>query len=263
MTRVDEIAPDVFRICTYVPQFDLQFNQFLIKDDEPLLYHTGLKGLFPAVREAVASVVEPSRLRWIGGSHFEMDEFGAINEWLEAAPTAQAFATVVGAAVNLSDLAVRPPRALTGDDTLSTGRYRFRLYPTPHLPHGWDAGMLFEETQGTLLCTDLFHQSGNGAPVIESDVIEKVRNTLVRMQAGPLSGYVPYTWATQGYLDRMAELRPKVAATMHGSAFAGDCRRALHDLAVVMRDVFGEPESSSAPSNQERWKRAVKGEWVY
>jgi flavorubredoxin len=239
MTRVDEIAPDVYRICTYVAEFDLQFNQFLVKDDEPLLYHTGLRGLFPAVQEAVAGVIEPSRIRWIGGSHFEMDEFGSINEWLAAAPSAQAFATVVGAAVNLQDLTVRPPRALTADDVLSTGKYRFRLHPTPHLPHGWDAGMLFEETQRTLLCTDLFHQSGNGEALTDSDVVEKARQTLVRYQCGPLANYMPYTPKTGQYFQQLAALKPKTVATMHGAAFAGDGERALRDLAVATKEVLG------------------------
>ena len=239
MTRIDEIAPDVYRICTYVAEFDLQFNQFLVKDDEPLLFHAGLKGLFPAVREAVASVIEPSRIRWVGGSHFEMDEFGTVNEWLETAPSAQAFGTFVGTAINLQDLTIRPPRGLTPEESLKTGKYRFRLYATPHLPHGWDAGMLFEETQGTLFCTDLFHHSGDGPVMADFDVLEKARQTLVRYQCGPMMNYMPYTRMTEGFFQQLAALKPNVVATMHGSAFAGDGEKALRDLAGVMKEVLG------------------------
>src|SRR5262249_9432877 len=145
----------------FVPEFNLQFNQFLVKDEEPLLYHTGMRGIFPLVHEAVARVIEPSQLRWIGVSHFEVDEWGALNEWFQVTPSAQAICSVVGALVNLNDFASRPPRGMEKDEVLSTGKYRFRFRPTPHLPHGWDAGVLFEETQRMLLCSDLFHQNGN------------------------------------------------------------------------------------------------------
>ena len=146
MTTTTEIAPDVYRISTYVPEANLQFNQFLVKDDEPFLYHTGMRWIFPVVREAVARIVKPEAIRWIGFSHFEVDECGALNEWLMIAPNAQTVCSKVGALVNLNDFANRPPRGLAADEVFGTGKYRFRFRPTPHLPHGWDAGVFFEET---------------------------------------------------------------------------------------------------------------------
>jgi flavorubredoxin len=147
VARIDEIAPDLFRVSIYLPQFDLQFNHFLIKDDEPLLFHTGMRRMFPEVRQAVARLIDPAALRWISWSHFEVDECGALNEWLAVAPRAQAICSQVGAAVNIEDFANRPPRGLSKDDVIETGRHTYRFVPTPHLPHGWDAGVLFEENR--------------------------------------------------------------------------------------------------------------------
>ena len=239
MSTITEIAPDVYRISLYVPEANLQFNQFVVKDDEPLLYHTGMKGIFPLVREAVARIIEPSQIRWIGFSHFEVDECGSINEWLEVAPSAQAVCSVVGALVNLNDFADRTPRGMTSDEVLSTGKYRFRFRATPHLPHGWDAGMLFEETNRTLLCSDLFHQNGDVEALTESDVVERSRAALLEYQAGPLMDYQPYTRNTERLLNELAALKPKTLATMHGSTFVGDGQRALCDLAVMMRETLG------------------------
>src|SRR5215471_19278284 len=146
MAIITEIAPDTYRISIYVPQANLQFNHFLIKDDEPLLFHTGLKAMFPLVHEAVATLINPAQLRWIGFSHFESDECGALNRWLEAAPMAEPTCSLTGALVSVNDFAAKPARGLSQDDVLSTGKYRFRFCQTPHLPHGWDAGVLFEET---------------------------------------------------------------------------------------------------------------------
>jgi len=242
VTTINEIASDVYRISIYAPEINLQFNHFLIKDDEPLLYHTGMRGMFPLVREAVAKIIEPSQIRWIGASHFEVDEWGALNEWLREAPSAQAVCGVVGAFINLSDFASRPPRGMAKNEALSTGKYRFRFHPTPHLPHGWDAVMLFEETQRTLLCSDLFHQYGNVEALTEADVIARTRQALKESQAGPLMDYMPYTPNTKRLLQELATLKPKTLAAMHGSAFVGDGERALRDLAVVMREVYGERE---------------------
>ena len=127
MAKVHEIAPDLYRISIYVPEFDLQFNHFLVRDEEPLLFHTGYKGFFPQLREAVATVLEPSKIRWISFSHFESDECGALNHWLEVAPAAQAACSVVGALVSLNDFAIRPPRGLADGEAISTGKYRFRF----------------------------------------------------------------------------------------------------------------------------------------
>ena len=239
MPTVTEIAPDVYRICTYFPEIDLQFNQFLIKDEEPLLFHTGMRALFPVVRDAVATVIDPSKLRWISFSHFEADECGSLNEWFEVAPNAQAACSMVGALVSVNDFTQRPARGMADGETFSTGRYRFRFIQTPHVPHCWEAGLMFEETNGTLLCSDLFHQNGDHEPLTESDVIERARKTLTDYQAGPFANYMPYTKHTDSIMQKLAALKPRTIVPMHGSAYAGDGERAIRDLAVVMREVLG------------------------
>ena len=161
MYKIDEIAPDLYRISVFVPEIQLQFNHFLVKDDEPLLYHAGLKLMFPLVLEAVKTLIEPNRIMWIGFSHFEVDECGALNEWLQIAPNAKPVCSEVGALVNLSDFAIRPGLPMKTNDILQTGKRKYRFIRTPHLPHGWDAGVMFEETDKTLLCSDLFHQNGD------------------------------------------------------------------------------------------------------
>lgn len=238
-TTLTEIAPDVFRICTYVPEIDLQFSQFLIRDEEPLLWETGMRAVFPAVREAVARVIDPSTLRWVAFSHFEPDECGSLNDWLTLAPRAEPLCSAVGAMVFVNDGALRPARGVDRDALIETGRRRFRLYPTPHLPHGWDSAMLFEETERTLLCSDLFHHTGNVEPCIESDIIGRTRDAMQTMQATPLMDYMPWTPKTAERLEGLAQLAPRVCATMHGSAYRGDGARALRDLAHVMQDVLG------------------------
>jgi flavorubredoxin len=239
MPAVTEIAPDVYRICTYFPELDLQFNQFLIKDEEPLLFHTGMRALFPVVRDAVATVIDPSKLRWISFSHFEADECGSLNEWFEVAPNAQAACSMVGALVSVNDFTQRPARGMADGETFSTGQYRFRFIQTPHVPHCWEAGLMFEETNGTLLCSDLFHQNGDHEPLTESDVIERARKTLTDYQAGPFANYMPYTKHTDSIMQKLAALKPRTIVPMHGSAYAGDGERAIRDLAVVMREVLG------------------------
>jgi len=239
MTTVNEIAPDFYRISTYIPEAELQFNQFLIDDDEPVLFHTGMKGLFPLVREAVATVIDPSTIRWISFSHFEADECGSLNEWLQIAPNAKAACSVVAAMVSINDFAIRPAKEMNDGEVLNTGKYRFRYLSTPHVPHCWEAGLLFEETKGTLLSSDLFHQCGDVEASTESDVIERARKTLVDYQAGPLANYMPYTKHTDGVMQRLAELKPQTIAPMHGSTYVGDGEKALKDLATVLRDVLG------------------------
>jgi flavorubredoxin len=240
MTSVTEIGPDLYRICTYVSQADLQFCQFLIKDDEPLLFHTGLRHMFPAVRDAVKRILPLSQIRWLAFSHFEADECGALNEWLAVAPQAQAMCSVVGALVSVDDFASRPARALAHNELFSTGRYRFRFKHTPHVPHCWEAGILFEETQRTLLCSDLFHQNGDVEPKTESDVLERTKQSLLAYQSTPLANYFPYTPLTEPILHDLAELQPKTLATMHGSTFMGDGRQALRSLAEVLRVVLSQ-----------------------
>lgn len=236
--NITEIAPDVFRLSLYIPEADLQFNQFLVRDDEPLLFHTGMKGIFPMVREAVASLIDPATLRHIGFSHFEADECGALNEWLSIAPNAEAVCSFVGAEVSVNDFASRPARGLMNGDTFSTGKYKFRFLHTPHLPHCWEAGLLFEETNRTLFSSDLFHQLGDVDPLTQSSVIERVRETFLNYNATPLAGYMPYTRQTESNLQRLIDLKPATIAAMHGSSYSGDGAAALVDLGEVMKELL-------------------------
>jgi flavorubredoxin len=193
MGVVTEIGPDLYRISIYVPQFDLQFNHFLVKDEAPILYHAGLRGMFPLLREAVATILDPAGLRWISFSHFESDECGGLNDWLAVAPAAQAACSDLGAMVSVNDFSGRPAKGLADGEVLVTGKYRFRLCRTPHLPHGWDAAVLFEETERTLLCSDLFHQVGDVEPLTTSDVVGRSVEAMKAYQAGVLAEYAPYT----------------------------------------------------------------------
>jgi flavorubredoxin len=238
MTRVNEIAPDLFRLSIYVPDFDMQFNHFLVRDEEPLLFHAGLKGMFPALKEAVAKLIDPAKLRYIAWSHFESDEVGGLNDWLQLAPNAQPVCTLVGKLVSVDDFAIRPALGMTDEDVLTTGKYRYRFYRSPHIPHGWDAGVLFEETSKTLFCSDLFHHFGDVAPVTSSDLIELTGKAMQQMQQGPLAGYMPYTRQTEGVLHSLAELKPETLAVMHGSSFIGKSDKLLADLAGVIKETF-------------------------
>lgn len=240
MTRIHEIAPDIYRISFFMPEINLEFAQFLIKDDEPVLFHALMKGTFPMMREAVAKVIDPAKLRWISFSHFEADECGALNEWLTVAPQAQAVTSEISALVNIGDFAIRPPQALTPGQKLTTGKRIFRYVPTPHLPHGWDAGVFFEETSGTLFCSDLFHQSGDLPPVTDKDIMGTVRQTLIEYQGNELlANYMPYTVNTGPMLEKLASLAPRTIATMHGSVYVGDGAKALRELDGVMKETLG------------------------
>ncbi len=236
--NITEIAPDVYRLSLYIPEIDLQFNQFLVKDDEPLLFHTGMRAIFPQVREAVARVIDPATLRHIGFSHFEADECGALNEWLAIAPQATAVCSFVGAEVSVNDFASRPARGLSDGDTFATGKYKFRFIQTPHLPHCWEAGLLFEETNGTLFSSDLFHQAGAVEPLTDQSVIERARQTMIDFNAGPLGGYQPWTRQTEANLQKLIALEPRTIAAMHGSTYTGDGARALRELGVMMRELL-------------------------
>src|SRR4029079_7521319 len=185
------IADGIYRISTFVPEIKLQFNQFLIKDEEPLLFETGMKQMFPIVREAVSKVIDPTSLRYISFSHSEPDEGGSLNEWLTIAPRSEAICSVVGAMVFVNDGAIRPARGLNNDETVQTGKHRLRFKSTPHLPHGWDAGVLFDETTETLLCSDLLGHSGDHSPTTESDIVGRFRDTTGAFQSGPLAYYMP------------------------------------------------------------------------
>lgn len=241
MTRVDEIAPEIFRISSFIPEAGIQFNQFLVKGDEPLLYHTGMKALFAAVKEGVMRVLDPATIRWIGFSHFEADECGALNEWLEVAPKAQPVCSFVGAVVSVNDFSRKEARSLQDGESFSTGRHTFQLVSTPHLPHCWEAAHLFEQSTGTLLCSDLLHQMGDVLPTSDSSghVIDLARRTLEGYEQGPFAHYCPWTTRTEKEFNKLAGLAPKVLATMHGSTYLGDGARVIGELSKVWKDVLG------------------------
>ena len=239
MTRIDEIAQDLYRISVYAEAFDLQFNHFLIRDEEPLLFHTGMRGMFPQVREALARIIDPATLRWISWSHFEVDECGALNEWLSVAPQATPVVGLIGAMVNINDFSNRPPRALAADERLETGRHRFRFVPTPHLPHGWDCGVMFDETDRVLLCSDLLHQIGDLEPVTSGDITGRYRSAVQTYQQSPvLMDYVPYTDNTKRQLATLAALEPRTLAAMHGSTFVGDGASVLLACDDILRETL-------------------------
>jgi flavorubredoxin len=239
--EVSEIAADVYRLSTFHPEYGIQFNQFLIKDDEPFLMHTGFKKLFPVTLEGVSSVIDPKKIRWIGFSHFESDECGALNNWLEVAPQSQAVCSFVGAVVTVNDFADRPARPLNDGEALEIGRCRLRFLATPHVPHGWDAGLFFEETDRTLLCSDLFFHPGEREPLIESGIVERARQSILEGLKGPLAKDMPYTVDTEKTLSRLSDLAPQTLALMHGSSYRGDGRKAIDELKEIIKEVLRGP----------------------
>jgi flavorubredoxin len=228
-TRTDEIAEGIYRFSTYVPEVaapaGFTFNQFLVDADEPLLFHTGPRQLFPLVSEAVARVVPLERIRWITFGHLEADECGSMNQWLDAAPRSEVAHGMIGCLVSLNDLADRPPRALADGEILDLGGKRIRHIDTPHVPHNWEARVLFEETTGTLLCGDLGTQVGDGPAVTEGDVVGPAAAAEDMFRATGL------TASTAPTIRALAELQPATLAIMHGSSFAGDAAATLRALA--------------------------------
>ena len=224
-TVVDEIAPDIFRLSTFISDANFMFNQFLVVDEEPLLFHTGLRGLFPLVSEAVQTLMPISRLRWITFGHVEADECGSMNQWLAAAPNAQVAHGAMGCIVSVNDLADRAPRPLQDGEVIETGRRRFRRIETPHVPHGWDAGVLFEETTGTLLCGDLFTALGESPASTEKEI------TGPALAAEDVFGATCLTPSTAPTIRTLAGLGPRTLGLMHGPSYTGDCAQALDELA--------------------------------
>jgi len=231
-TNLHEIAPGIYRINTPVeiPAGAFNFNQYLVADDEPLLFHTGPRRLFPLVAEAIGKVLPLSRLRHVAFSHFEADECGALNDFLSAAPAAQPVCGQVAAMVSVNDVADRPARALADGEILRTGRHQLKWHDAPHVPHGWECGYLMELTTRTLLCGDLFTQGGTGAdPLTESDILapsEAFRRAM---------DYYAHTPQTGAALERLAREAPRVLACMHGSAWRGDGAALLRALAAELR----------------------------
>ena len=228
-TNVHEVSDGIYRINTPVVfegGMGFSFNQYLIDDDEPLLFHTGPRKMFPLVQEAVASILPLERLRYIAFSHVEADECGSLNEWLAAAPQSSPLCGVVAGMVSVSDIADREPRTMNDGELLSLGKHRVRWMDTPHLPHGWEAGLLTEETTRTLLCGDLFTQGGNDLPATtESDILGPSETFRQAMD------YFSHSKNAGEQLERLASTEPTTLACMHGSAWRGDGATLLRALA--------------------------------
>jgi flavorubredoxin len=227
-TNIHEIADGIYRINTPIdlpggPAFS--FNQYLLVDDQPLLFHTGGRFLFPAVSEAIAAVMPLHRLRYVGFSHTESDECGSLNQFLAAAPEAEPLCSRIAAMVSINDMADRPPRALADGEDLALGKHTVRWFDTPHVPHGWDAGLLMDTATGTLFCGDLFTQPGHGdEPLTRGDILgpsEAFRQPM------DYFAHAPQTAAT---LARLAQMKPRTLACMHGSAWQGDGATLLRHL---------------------------------
>lgn len=227
-TTVDEIAENIYRISTFVPQIGpsgMTFNQFLLADEQPLLFHTGHRSMFDGVRAAIETVLPVTELRWVTFGHVESDECGSMNEFLSVAPQAQVAHGVIGCQVSLNEMCDRPPLALGDGDVLQLGTMRVRHLDTPHVPHGWEARVLYEETTRTLFCGDLFTHLGNGASVVESDILGPAQQAEDIFRASTLAPSTPST------IEHLADLRPDTLALMHGSSFTGDGATALSALA--------------------------------
>ena len=234
-TRIDEVADHIYRISTSIPPDPTMppgftFNQFLIVDDEPVLFRTGMRKLFPQIRDAVATVMPVDRLRWVSFSHHECDEDGALLEWLAAAPNAAPLCGRMNAMYSVDDMCDRAARVLADGETIAIGAKRMRWIDTPHVPHGWDAGMLFEQTTRTLFCSDLFSQPGaDPVPWTESDIVGPSE------QLRAMFDYYSSPVRAAATIERLASHEPKLLAAMHGSAYRGDGAAALRALASCLK----------------------------
>lgn len=228
--RVSEIADGIFKLSTLVPEIappaGFTFNQYLLVADEPLLFHTGPRHMFEPILAAVQGILPIASLRWVSFGHVESDECGSMNKWLEAAPRAQIIHGATACLVSLNDLADRAPRMLADGEVLDLGGKRVRWIDTPHVPHGWESGLMYEEITGTLLCGDLFTHVGDAGPVVRESIIPRAIQAEEMFKATSLT---PQTGPT---IRRLAQLKPKVLAVMHGSCFEGDCADQLMQLAT-------------------------------
>ena len=228
-TQIDEVAPEIFRLSTFIPEVGptgLAFNQFLLRDAEPMLFHTGMRGLFPLVSEADSSLIRLTDLRWISFSHVEADECGSMSQFLAAAPQAQVVHGGLACMVSLNDLADRPPHVV-GDAPLDIGAKRMRFLPTPHVPHNWESGLWFEETTGTLLAGDLFTAGGNGPALVEDEIVSAALAAEAVFHSTSMGPDLVPT------IERLASLAPSTLALMHGSSFHGDGAAQLHQLGAA------------------------------
>jgi flavorubredoxin len=231
---IDEISDGIFRISTWIPEVSPEgftFNQFLVRGEEPLLFHTGPRMMFPLVAEAVATLIPVESLRWISFGHVESDECGSMNMWLTTAPQSEVVYGALGCDVSLNDLCDRPPVVLEGD-VLDLGGKRVRQISTPHVPHGWEAQVLYEETTGTLLCGDLFTQVGAPVALSTDDIVDPAMAAEEMFHATCLA---PHTADT---LRSLGDLEPTTLAVMHGSSYQGDGRKALHELAAAYEGLI-------------------------
>jgi flavorubredoxin len=229
-TKIDEIAAGIYRISTFVadiaPPAGFTFNQFVLPGDDPLLFHTGPRRMFPAVHAALGRLVPPERLRWITFGHYEADECGAMNDWLAVAPHAEIAHGQTGCLVSLNDMADRAPRILRDGETIELGKGKqIRYLDTPHIPHGWEAGVIYEAATGTLLCGDLFTQVGDGPALTENDIVGPA---IAAEDMFRFSSLNPGMGTT---IRGLADLAPRTLALMHGPSYAGDAVAALHALA--------------------------------
>jgi len=224
-TRVTEVADGIHQLTTYVEPADFSFNQYLVTGDEPLLFHTGARMLFPLVSDGVGRVTPVDSIRWITFGHVESDECGSMNSWLGAAPHATVAQSVIGCMVSLNDLADREPRPLADGEVLDIGNHRLRWIDTPHVPHAWEAGVIYDETTRTLFCGDLFTHGGRYAASTDGDIMGP---TVAAEDLFHYSSLAPTSGAT---VRRLADLDVATLALMHGPAYTGDCRAALLDLA--------------------------------
>jgi len=234
-TNLDEIAPNIYRLSTVVADIGptgFTFNQFLLDDEDPLLFHTGHRSMFPSICEAIERVLPVDRIRWIGFGHVESDECGSMNEFLAAAPHAQVAQGALGCLVSVNEMADRPPRPMADGETIELGAMRVRHLDTPHVPHGWDARVLYEETTGTLLCGDLFTHLGDGPAITANDIVEP------SIEAEELFRSTALAPDTAAVMRRLGDMSPKTLALMHGSSFSGDCTKALYDLASAYESRF-------------------------
>jgi flavorubredoxin len=239
-TRVDEIADDIYRLSTYVPEIaapaGFTFNQFVVKADEPLLFHCGPRQMFPLVSEAAARVVPLDQFRWITFGHVESDECGSMNEWLAVAPNAEVAHGAIGCLVSINDMADRPPRALEDGEVLDLGGKRVRHFDTPHVPHNWEARVLHEETTNTLLSGDLGEHIGNGPPVTEDDIMGPAMEAEEMFLASSLTPSLAPT------IRKLAEVQPSTLAIMHGSSYSGDGGAMLNALADAYAKRLADAE---------------------
>lgn len=234
-TQIDEIAEGIFRLSTFIPDVPpngFTFNQYLINADEPFLFHCGGRGLFSSVSKTAATIVPLDKIRWISFGHVESDECGSMNQWLAAAPKAQVVHGAIACMVSLNDLADRPPRALENDEILDLGGKRVRYIDTPHVPHAWEFGLVFEETTKTLFTGDLFTQLGNGPAITDKSIVS---NSILAEEAFHAMALTPSTAST---IRALKSLNPERLAVMHGSCFKGDCEAELEALAAYSADAL-------------------------